>query len=332
MYSTQISPLAGAAPAPQTFTQPIDVGGAYITPPQGRIFFVCGDGTTVTNLDDAYSALSTNMERRRFASVALALAECKASRGDTIYVHPTHTENLASANSWPFVAGVRILGLGHGDTRPTFTFTTATSTLLVNKANVQIDNCRFLCAGPAGTTALTVAAPFTVSGEGFRFTRNFCEVGIDADQLCTDFFVTTAAADNLLIMDNEITAQAAAAAITSLFTFVGADFLKFIGNRCKAGFANAATALLNFATTASLNVTVAGNLLHQWTATSTGGLTCGAVASTGWVVDNEFATEDTAATGIVPIVLNAACLFRQNRNYVSNEKQTRGTLLGTEAA
>lgn len=332
MYTGQLGIFAGMAPAPQTFSQPIDVGAAYIMPPQGRVFFVRGDGTTPTNLDDQYSAISTNMERRCYASVAAALAECKASRGDVILVGPGHTENLATANSWPFVAGVKILGLGHGSTRPTFTFTAAASTLLLNKANISIDNCVFLCAGPAGTTALTVAAPFTVSAEGCRFTRNTCEVGIDADQLCTDFFQTTAAADNLYIAGNVITAQAAAAAITSLFTFVGCDGLQFVGNRCKAGFASAATALLNFATTASLNVLVAGNFLHQWTATSTGGLICGAVASTGWLVDNEFATEDTAATGIAPIVLNAACLFRQNRNYVSNEKQTRGTILGTEAA
>lgn len=332
MYTQAFMSMAGIAPAPQTFTQPIDIGGGYVTPAYGRVFQVRGDGTTVTNLDDQYSALSTNMERRLYASVATALTECKASRGDVILVHPGHTENIATADAWPFVAGVRILGLGHGNTRPTFTFTAAAATLLLDVAGIQIDNCRFLCAGSTGATTLTVAAPFTVSAEGCRFTRNFCEVGIDSNTLCTDFFVTTASADNLYIAGNEITAQAAAAAITSMFTFIGCDNLVFVNNRCKAGFANAATGLLDFGTTASLNILVAGNLLHQWTASSTGGLTMGAQAHTGWIVDNEFATEDTAGTGIVPIVLNAAALVRQNRNYCSNEKQTRGILLGTEAA
>lgn len=310
----------------------VDFDSVYLTPCGGRTFHVRGDGTSVLAYDDQYGQNTSDMNRRLWPSVASVLPYCVASRGDTILVHPNHTENIASADAWAFVAGLKIIGLGQGATRPTFTFSAAGSTLVADVAGLTIKNCRFLCAGPAGSTALTVAAPFTVSGEGFHFLDNYCQVGIDADQLCTAFFTTTAAADNMVIARNTITASAAAAAITSMFLFVGADGLKFIGNDCKAGFASAATALVDFETTASLNVLVQGNLLHQWTSTSTGGLTCGAVATTGWILDNEFATEDTGGTGILPIVLNAACLIRQGRNYCSNEKQTRGVLLGTEAA
>jgi hypothetical protein len=310
----------------------MDLNGVYVSPCGGRTFHVRGDGTSVLAYDDQYGQNTANMNQRLWPSVASVLPYCVANRGDTIIVHENHTENIGSADAWAFVAGLKIIGLGYGETRPTFTFTVAGATLVCDVAGLVIENCRFLCAGPAGSTALTVAAPFTWSGEGGRFIRNYCQVGIDNDQLCTAFFTTTAAADNLLIANNDIKGLAAAAAITSMFIFVGADGLRFLNNNCKAGFAGTTTALVDFETTASLDILVQGNLLHNWTSSGTGGLTCGAVATTGWILDNEFATETDGGTGIVPIVMNAACLIRQGRNYCSNLKQERGILLGSESA
>lgn len=312
----------------------IDVGGTLVLPPGGRIFYVRGTaGSLLTYSDDQLDIYRSTFQGQVFATVALALAQCVSGRGDRIIVLEGHTENLAAADSWPFVAGVKIIGLGSGARRPTFTFTAATSTLLVDVQGVSITGCVFKCAGPAGTTALTVAAPFTVSGADCVFAYNKFEVGIDADQLCTAFFTTTAAADNLVIYENDVTSAVAAAALTSLFTFVGADNLKFIRNRCKAGFANAATGLLRFITTLSSNVHIESNTLHQWTATSTGGIDMSTdLAHTGTIIANNFITEDTAATGIAPITRHANVLTRLfGKNAVSNEKGTRGVEIGTEA-
>lgn len=313
----------------------IDVGGTLILPPGGRVFYVRGTaGSLLTYADDQLDRYRSAFQGQIFPTVAAALAVCVSGRGDRIIVLEGHTENIAAADAWPFVAGVKIIGIGSGNRRPTFTFTVAAATLLVDVAGVCISNCRFLCAGPAGTTALTVAAPFTVSGADCVFAYNKFEVGIDADQLCTAFFTTTAAADNLVIYDNDVTSAAAAAALTSLFVFVGADGLRFVNNRCKAGFANAATGLLAFITTASTDVYIAGNTLHQWTASSTGGIDMSTdLAHTGVLVANNFITEDTGGTGIVPFVRHANALIRLfGKNACSNEKGTRGVELGTEAA
>src|SRR5258705_1677161 len=63
---------------------------------------------------------------RPFATLAYAISRCTANQGDVIFVAPGHTETITSATALPFnVAGVTIVGVGAGATRPTFTFTTA---------------------------------------------------------------------------------------------------------------------------------------------------------------------------------------------------------------
>lgn len=329
MYSQQLVG-SGRSVQPVTFSQPIDIGAGYVTPPQGRLFFVCGDGTTVTNLDDSYSALSTNMERLRFASVALALAECKASRGDVIFVHPSHTENLATADSWPFVAGVRIIGIGQGNTRPTFTFSAAASTLLLDVAAISIQNCRFLCAGPAGTTALTVAAPFNITGEGCSFIGNYFQTGIDVDQLCTIPFTVSAA--NCLFYGNRMEAAAVAGVSTTIIRMgtasTGADGLKVIGNSIKAPTGGTAIGVIDSinSTATSAGIEIRDNYLENWLASSTAAISLdGNMVTTGEISNNRFRVQGDS---IQPVVYSGTgvdiSLFQ---NYCNDTANGNGALV-----
>lgn len=302
MY-TQAFAGAGRPPQPVTFSEPIDVGAAYVTPPQGRVFFVCGDGTTVTNLDDQYTQFTTDMERRRFASVALALAECKASRGDVIFVHPSHTENLG-VDAWPFVAGVKIIGLGQGNTRPTFTFTLSTSTLLLDVAAISIQNCRFLCAGPAGTTALTVAAAFTVTGEGCSFLGNYFQTGIDADQLCTVPFTISAA--NCIFVGNRMEAAAVAGVSTTIIRMgtasTGSDGLKVINNSIKAPTSGTTVGVIDSinSTATSNGIEIRDNYLENWLASSTVCISLdGNMVTTGEISNNRFRVQGDSIQPVV---------------------------------
>ena len=84
---------------------------------------------------------------RPFATVDYAIGRCTASNGDIIMVSPGHAESLIAATTlvWD-VAGIQIVGLGKGDLRPTFTFTTAAAAAIpVTGADSYIENCRFLC-------------------------------------------------------------------------------------------------------------------------------------------------------------------------------------------
>jgi hypothetical protein len=303
--------------------------GAYALPAIGRVFMVRGDGTNVTQYDDQYSLQSPDQTRRLYPSVASALALCVASRGDTILVLPNHTENLGAAttSSWTFKAGVRIVGLGQGSAIPTFTMTTATSKLNLNAVNVSISGCRFLCAGPAGTTALTVAAPFTMSAVGCSLIGNEFEVGIDNDQLCTTFLTVSAA--RCTFSYNSAESQSVASTPTAGIVITAADKFLCEGNRCKAAFATAATGWITHATTASVDIVIRKNFFWQWLAISSGGINLAAnLATTGTIEDNYFKTNLT--TNVLPIVTSGTgVVVSLFNNYVVNDTNQTGVLVGT---
>jgi len=254
-----------------------------IVPPGGQVFYVRGTAGTVLLYNDDPPGL----RERLHATVQVAARSTVAGRGDKIICLPNHTENLASADSWSnMTASTSVIGVGRGANRPTFTFTAAGSTLALNDANVTIANCRFLAAGPAGSTALSVAAPFTCSAAGNAIVGNYIQVGIDADQLATAAFTTTAAATDLVIDANEVDG-AAAAEMTTCFSFVGASGLRFTRNVVRGALATDTDGLLQFITTASDRVLIADNLLH---ANGTGNTVCiqmaGNIVNTGWIVRN----------------------------------------------
>lgn len=88
------------------------------------------------------------------ATLAQALDLCTPSNGDTIVLCPGHAETIAGAAGVDVdVAGVRIIGLGHGALRPTFTFTAAASTFAVGASSVWIENLLFVANFTNGVTA-----------------------------------------------------------------------------------------------------------------------------------------------------------------------------------
>jgi len=331
MFDTIYPSGASRNPQPVQFNDATDLLGAYALPPVGRVFFVRGDGTTVTNLDDQYTQFSTTLARKLYPSVVTALSDTKASRADTIVVLPGHTENIATADAWAFKVGVRIMGIGTGTLIPTFTFTAAAATLVLDSANVSISGCRFLCAGPAGTTALTVAAPFTLSAAGCGLQGCQFEVGIDADQRITTFATISAA--NCWFRGNRIESQSAASIAVAGILLTAANYCQITDNevRMAVGGANRATTtagIITSDTTASTNLYIARNRLHNTLASSTGNLNFNAaLACTGIVEWNLLCIED--ATAVTALVMNAANDLRLNQNFVQNEKNKTAIQIGT---
>lgn len=94
-----------------------------------------------------------------FSTLSGALNACVAGRGDVIYIKPGHAESVASAGAIVLSkAGVAIVGLGSGSLRPTFTFTTATtSSITVTANNVSIQNCLFISGFAAMAQCFAVA-------------------------------------------------------------------------------------------------------------------------------------------------------------------------------
>ena len=83
-----------------------------------------------------------------FATLAYVLTNAATltpalAAGDVIYVAPTHTETIATAGGIACAtAGIKIIGLGWGAARPTFTWSATASTWTVTAASVYIKNIR----------------------------------------------------------------------------------------------------------------------------------------------------------------------------------------------
>jgi hypothetical protein len=254
---------------------------------RGRVFWVGNaSGLPAGNGNDPDHPKST---------LDAALAKCTSGRGDIVYVLPGHAENLSSATSLSsLVAGTNIIGLGQGTNRPAFTWSTASSLVTVSVANVMFRNCQWLCAGPRGTTALTVTLPWTISAGGFTFIDNEVQVAVDSDQLATDCFSLTATADDGLFANNYIWGGAGGVVTTVLKTTGAVDRLKLIGNYITAEVATAASGvLLDLSNAACVDHLILGNWLANKTASSKFVIKPHAT-TTGLVDDNKYFTGDAA--------------------------------------
>ena len=80
------------------------------------------------------------------ATLDAAVGKCTANNGDQIVVMPGHAETYTAAGDLDLdVAGIEIIGLGVGTTRPTFTLGTATTCDVdIDAANITIRNLRFV--------------------------------------------------------------------------------------------------------------------------------------------------------------------------------------------
>lgn len=213
-----------------------------------------------------------------FTSLKDAVAGCRAGYGDIVYVLPGHAESIAAADYFGALtsgtrrlkAGTRIIGLGSGTMRPTFTWTAAGSTLLLDVADVLLSNLRLLMDPGAGT--VNVAAPVTISAAGCVIDSCQIRMGTDANSKVTIGITTTAAADDLLLNELDIYGETAAEC-TTMVQFVGADRLR-IKNVSVVGATSAVgVGVIRFLTTASTFIKIDGLTARNNKASSTAAIT-----------------------------------------------------------
>lgn len=238
-------------------------GGGEILFCGNRSDLPAGDGST-----PAYP-LSTPLS-------ALSRLQGKTKRGSVIFALPGSAWNVDAAD-WASATSTAdsfaICSLGHGNARASFTWTIAGSTWLLDTDNVAIDNCRlFLAGADAAGSALTVAAPITITGAGCTLRNNRMRFGFDADQLATIGITTTAAADQLTLEDNHCTG-ATAAEVTTFMDIIGCDDLTMRRNYIAGATSAVGVGIARFATTASLNIVTEGNTFINRKASSTAAVT-----------------------------------------------------------
>lgn len=220
-----------------------------------------------------------------------ALRQCRPGFGDTVLVLPGHAETISVADQMSgLVSGTRIIGLGTGTMRPTFTWTTAGATFLLDQPNVMLSNLRLLMDPGAGV--VTVAAPMTISAAGCVIDSCQIRMGTDVNSKPTIGITTNANADDLTISNCDIFSVLSTCAITTGIRIVGGNRLRLIGNNIHVGTSAVAIGAVQFLTTPALQTYIEGCVFGNLLAASTFAFT--GMAGIGGVMKNCLACVNTA--------------------------------------
>lgn len=247
-----------------------------------------------------------------FATIAQARTAATASNGDVIIVMPGHAESVTGAAGIALSkAGISIVGLGTGSSRPTITFSTATNaTITISAANVSIDNFVFL------QTFDAIVSPFVISAANCTLSNNYFQTATATAQV-TQEILTTAAADNLTIRGNRFVGTVDAGN-TAAITLVGGDNAQIIDNDFMGAYTSGVGAIQSI-TTLNTNCVIRRNTIINRTASSTKGITL-LTGSTGIITENKFGI----GSGAAPITSDAAWWAG---NWSAAAVATNGTLV-----
>ena len=273
----------GASPMmsnfPMGFADGVTLRNFPITPIYGgRVFFV-SNSTVIPPGCAAGSDNNRGTWQRPFATIAGALAQCLANRGDIVFVKQGHAEVLSTATQLALsVAGVQVIGLGIGAARPTLTLGTVVGTTIsVTGAQMALRN---FFIDMTGLDAITTG--FTISAADFQLTDCKVKTATAAAQ-ATCALTTTAAASGLLINGNKFLGTSDAG-MTSALLLIGGDDIQVTNNYFQGAY-TAGTGAVSNTTTAITNMLLAGNYINNLTAASTKGATFVA-GTTGLASDN----------------------------------------------
>jgi|TARA_Y100000310_G_scaffold140332_2_gene139713 hypothetical protein len=262
---------------------------------------------------------------RYYGTIDEAVNQTTASRGDTILVAEGHTEDLSDATTLNLdVAGVRILGLGAGSTRPTITFDTATTaTIPVSAANVTVENMIFTANFADIVSVFTLAA-------AANFALRNCYIKATATSMnflyVVDTNTTTSAASGLTIegckwIDPDLVCE-------SLVKMDGDNSdVTIRDNFVQLGVNNNTASLLAVITNKSVfNLQMTGNRVFRLnTDTATGAilLTTDQADNSGVVANNFAQHADTASE----LLITASSGLGTFENYASGVAGASGYLL-----
>jgi hypothetical protein len=278
----------------------------------GNVFFV----SSVTG-SDGNNGLSSASP---LATLNKALTLCTASNGDRIYLLPGHAESIIAAGTIAInVAGVRIIGLGQGDARPTFSWTTATTaTMTITSNDAWIENVRFDLTGISALVSGIVISAAGVTITGCLFITAKAGTGTAPSQS----ILTTAGANRLTLLNNHFLAPAltptTVAAATGVIALVGGTGIRILNNVI-GGWCTTTTGPISCVTTLTDNIVIDSNQIMNWTTSATKAISL-LTGSSGVISNNRLGV----GTGSAPITADT-CYWLNN--YYAGALATAGTIL-----
>lgn len=110
----------------------------------GKVFWVYNGTALLPNQKNGSNGNDGSFNAP-FATVDYAISRCTANRGDIVFVKPGHAESFSAADGFDLdIAGVAVIGLGHGTLAPSFTLANAAADVNVSAANCTLYNVRFV--------------------------------------------------------------------------------------------------------------------------------------------------------------------------------------------
>ncbi len=284
-----------------SFGMPIlGASGAMTT---GNIFFVDSGGTG--RADDASSGKSPT---NPFATLDFAIGQCTANNGDIIFVMPGHAENITATDVVMDVAGVSVLGLGHGNDRPTFTLDNAGSRFDMSADSTRISNV--ILSPGAGSIVVAI-----------QMSGNALEVdNVETTVHATNEFslIILVSGDNCIIRDCVINNLDGASSATGI-RLNGSDRVLITRNIIQGDFSVGA---LENVSGAALQATITHNII---TNQSTSGTITMIATATGTIAHNALSNRTTGLGTDVFVPGDCLCV----ENYYVNDEDEANVILPT---
>lgn len=308
--------------------------GVILAPNGGLVHYVHASGAAA--LDLLPSGLASPSPGGFFTSLNAAMGSCRANRGDVIIALPGHTETVSTGSFLSSVkAGVRVRGAATStNDRPKITWNNAAGNIALSAASVWFDNFQFELAGdPASVTALTVTQAITITGDACKFTNCRFQVGVDVDQIVTLGILVNAKkveiANCRFIGDP--TAKITSAG--TVLRITAADEFWFHDNYVSAALNTNTDGVIESLTTASKEIDITDNYLMA----NGSGNTCvvdfgAAIAGTGKLQRNFMVVPTDATAETVVYTRNAANSIAMLDNFLVNNSNERGLVIGTASA
>ena len=281
---------------PKGFPNGVSIRGVPIVQTHpGKAFWLSNNTTGLLPGQRGGSDANRGTFDAPFSTLAGAVAQCVASRGDVIFVKPGHTETISSSTALTMsVAGVAVVGLGIGSMRPKFTIDTAnTATINVTAANVSFLNCQII------GNFLSIAAAFTLTTAKW-FTLENCYVADTSGVLnFLNVIKSTGAANTVdgLAAINNVWAGLGTTSVNS-FILSANDIDSAVWKGNSITLQRTATAAILATITAGVlsNLDCGFNKVYSKATATTGGglISVGGTTSTGCVYNNYQQTLGTA--------------------------------------
>lgn len=264
----------------------------------GKVFWVYNGSTTQPG-QIAGSNGNNGTFNKPFSTIAYALTQCTANRGDIIICRPGHAETIADAATLTMsVAGVAIIGLGAGSLRPTLTFTTATTANIpVTAANMAIQNFLFVAnfaniASFMTATSTNTPTDFSIENCEFKDTSSI----LNALTVFTGN-ATANSCDGFRFVNNRISSLGTTAATTAIKLSSATDRSTMTDNFGNWAILNDTAAMLAAGANNMTNFEFGRNRLQRPNTSSTTGsfVSTSATAWTGHAYDNYMYQLDNTA-------------------------------------